>query len=46
LQTGGEVRGLAERQLFLPRTSPYFAYYYQPGMDTQAYGQAHASFLL
>jgi hypothetical protein len=45
LQAGGEVGGLAERQLFLPGTSPHLTHDHQPGMDPQAYGQVHAPLL-
>jgi hypothetical protein len=41
LQAGGDVGGLAERQLLLPGATPHLAHHHQPGMAPQAHAQAH-----
>ena len=41
MQAGRQVRGLAERQLFLPGASPHLPYHHQSSMDAQAHGQVH-----
>ena len=45
LQAGGQVGGLAERQLFLPGAAPHLTHHHQPGMDPQAHGQVHPPLL-
>ena len=45
MQAGGQVGGLAERQLFLPRAAPHVTHHHQPGMDAQAHGQVHPPLL-
>ena len=45
LQTGGEVGGLAQGQLFLPGAASDLTHHDQPGVDPQAHGQLHAPLL-
>ena len=45
MQAGGQVGGLAERQLFLPGAAAHLPHHHQPGMDPQAHGQLHPPLL-
>src|SRR5262249_5887167 len=44
LQTGRQIGGLTERQLFLPGATPHLPHHHPPGMDPYAPGQAHTAF--
>ena len=45
MQAGRQIRGLAQRQLFLPGAAAHLPDHDQPGMDPQAHRQLHPTLL-